>query len=287
MNNGKSEITIILVSFYSKNLIARLIRQIDLNINILVIENSNSEDCKRYLEEKFKNVKVILSKENLGNGGGINLGLKNTKTKYAFYLDIDVELNDGTILNLFNASKEIEQFTILAPLVKNYNYKKEDYITFDANNKNKFISMKFVPGCALFFNIKELLKIGMYDENFFLFFEENDIYMRCLKNNHKIFMISHAIISHSGKTSVDEKYYFEIELLRNWHYMWSKFYFYKKHYNIIVAYLHTLNHFFSSVIKLCFFRFINYKKYLKYLYRASGLLNSYLGKKAWKRPSIK
>ena len=101
MNNGKSEITIILVSFYSKNLIARLISQIDLNINILVIENSNSEDCKRYLEEKFKNVKVILSKENLGNGGGINLGLKNTKTKYAFYLDIDVELNDGTILNLF------------------------------------------------------------------------------------------------------------------------------------------------------------------------------------------
>ena len=286
MTNSWSKITIILVSFHSKNIIEKLINLIDTNINILVIENSNSEDCKTHLEKKYKNIKVILSKENLGNGGGINLALKNTKTKYAFYLDIDIELKSNTIENLLLASNQIEEFTILAPFVDQYDYKQNDYLTFNKDNKNKFIPMKFVPGCALFFNIEEFLKIGIYDENFFLFFEENDIYIRCLKNNHKIFMISNAIISHSGKTSVDKKYYFEIELLRNWHYMWSKFYFYKKHYNTATAYMYTLNHFFSSIIKLCVFRFTNYKKYLKYQHRASGLFNSYLGKKSWKRPSI-
>ena len=146
--------------------------------------------------------------------------------------------------------------------------------------------MRFVPGCALFFNLKELSKINFYDENFFLFFEENDIFMRCLKNHHKIFMVMDAKIFHTGKTSVDQKYQFEVDLNRNWHYMWSKFYFYKKHYNTPIAYMKTLNHFFSATIKLCFFRFVNYKKYLKYKSRASGLINSYLGKKSWKRPSI-
>ena len=285
MPEDSSEITIILVSFYSKSIIEKPINLIDPNINILVIENSNSQECKVFLERKYKNVKVILSKTNLGNGGGINLGLNNVKTKYAFYLDVDTEIHPNTIDKLLKASKEIKDFTILAPVVEKYNYKKNDYL-LPKEKENKFVPMKFVPGCALFFNIKELLKIGYYDENFFLFFEENDIYMRCLKNSHKIFMISDSIITHTGKTSVDEKYNFQIELIRNWHYMWSKFYFYKKHYNFVLAYIVTLNHFFSALIKLCVFKFTDRKKYLKYKYRASGLINSYLGKKSWKRPDI-
>ena len=282
----KSEITIIMVSFFSKNLIEKPINSIDQNIKIIVIENSNSKECKDFLENKYKNVRVIMSEKNLGNGAGINLGLKLVKTKYAFYLDIDTEIYQGTIEKLLHVLEQLEQFTILAPFVEKYEYKKNDFLRFDEEKGNKLKSMRFVPGCALLFNLIELSKIGFYDENFFLFFEEDDIYMRCLKKDHKIFMLTDAIISHTGATSVDQKYRLELELDRNWHYMWSKFYFYKKHYNIPIAYMRTLNHFFSAIIKLCFFRFINYQKYLKYKNRASGLINSYCGKKSWKRPSI-
>ena len=286
MQKDKSEITIVLVSYYSKNLIEKLIKSIDKSVTILVIENSNSRECKDFLESKYKNIKVILSEKNLGNGGGINLGLRQGKTKYAFFLDIDTELCENTLDKLLIASEKLSQFTILAPFVEKYEYKKNDYLQLDENKENNFKPMRFVPGCALFFNLKELSKINYYDENFFLFFEENDIFMRCLKNRHKIFMVMDAKIFHTGETSVDQKYQFEVDLNRNWHYMWSKFYFYKKHYNTPIAYMKTLNHFFSATIKLCFFRFINYKKYLKYKSRASGLINSYLGKKSWKRPFI-
>ena len=77
----KSEITIIMVSFFSKNLIEKPINSIDQNIKIIVIENSNSKECKDFLENKYKNVRVIMSEKNLGNGAGINLGLKLVKTK--------------------------------------------------------------------------------------------------------------------------------------------------------------------------------------------------------------
>ena len=212
MSIDKSEITIVMVSFFSKNLIEKPINSIDQNIKIIVIENSNSKECKDFLENKYKNVRVVMSEKNLGNGAGINLGLKLVKTKYAFYLDIDTEFYQGTIEKLLHVSEQLEQFTILAPFVEKYEYKKNHFLRFDEEKGNKLKSMRFVPGCALLFNLIELSKIGFYDENFFLFFEENDIYMRCLKKDHKIFMLTDAIISHTGTTSVDQKYRLELEL---------------------------------------------------------------------------
>tara|TARA_B100000378_G_scaffold129735_1_gene104911 strand:+ start:327 stop:1190 length:864 start_codon:yes stop_codon:yes gene_type:complete len=286
MLKDRPEVTVVMVSFHSIKLIVKPINCIDKEINIIVVENSNSKECKDFLEKKFPNVKVILSEKNLGNGGGINLGLKQVKTKYAFYLDIDTEIKEDTIKNLLIASTEIDNFTILAPLVENYKYKKVDYFESSIMENKEHIQMSFVPGCAIFFNMEKILQIGFFDENFFLFFEENDIYMRCLKNNHKIYLIQAAKMIHTGEMSVDKKYDLDIELIRNWHYMWSKFYFYKKHFNIYTAYRETLGHFFSGLVKLLFFLFLNKKNYLKYKFRVLGLLNSYLGNKSWKRPNI-
>tara|TARA_B110000014_G_C20019673_1_gene528984 strand:- start:41 stop:904 length:864 start_codon:yes stop_codon:yes gene_type:complete len=286
MLKDRPEVTVVMVSFHSIKLIVKPINCIDKEINIIVVENSNSKECKDFLEKKFANVKVILSEKNLGNGGGINLGLKQVKTKYAFYLDIDTEIKEDTIKNLLIASTEIDNFTILAPLVENYKYKKVDYVESSIMENKEHKQMSFVPGCAIFFNMEKILQIGFFDENFFLFFEENDIYMRCLKNNHKIYLIQAAKMIHTGEMSVDKKYDLDIELIRNWHYMWSKFYFYKKHFNIYTAYRETLGHFFSGLVKLLFFLFLNKKNYLKYKFRVLGLLNSYLGKKSWKRPNI-
>jgi len=282
---NKTDVTVIMVSFYSQSLIEKTINFIDKEIEIIVIENSNSFECKELLEKKYQNVKVILSEENLGNGAGINVGLKNSNTKYAFYIDIDTEVQKDTIKNLLNEASKTDDFALLAPLVENYEYKKTDYyddIKAEDSNKRR---MNFVPGCAMFFNIEKIKQIGFFDENFFLFFEENDVYKRCHKNQHKIYLIKSAKIIHTGEKSVDKKFDENIELIRNWHLMWSKFYFYKKHFNIFIAYKNTLGHLVSALIKLLFYRFLNKKNYLKYKFRVSGLINSYMGKKAWKRPS--
>ena len=280
-----SEVTVIMVSFYSQNLIEKTINFINKEIKIIVVENSNSLPCKEFLEKKYSNVKVILSKENLGNGAGINSGIKNANTKYAFYIDIDTEIQKNTIINLLEEANKTDDFALLAPLVENYNYKKTDYYEDEKLEDSNQRRMNFVPGCAMFFNINKIEQIGLFDENFFLFFEENDIYMRCHKNNLKIYLIKSAKIIHTGEKSVDKKFNENVELIRNWHLMWSKFYFYKKHFNIFIAYKNTFGHLVSGLIKLLFYRFLSKKNYLKYKFRVSGLINSYMGKKAWKRPS--
>ena len=172
-------------------------------------------------------MKVIIPDKNLGNGAGINLGLKNIKTKYAFYLDVDTVLYPDTIKNLIVAASEIKKFSILAPKINNFEYKNDCYL--ENGNSKKYFNMRFVTGCALFFDIKLFNEIGFFDEKIFLYFEENDFYERCLKKGKSIFLVNNSKIDHKGNSSAKEIYKDEIEINRNWHLMWSTFYFYKKH----------------------------------------------------------
>ena len=101
MNSGtyNDKLTIIIVSFHSNQIIENLIDAIEKNIKILIIENSLDKKLKLHLEKKFENVQVIIPENNLGNGGGINLGLSLVKTEFSLYLDVDV-IPDKNMTNI-------------------------------------------------------------------------------------------------------------------------------------------------------------------------------------------
>ena len=278
------DLTIIFVSYFSKKLIEKPLNTINEEIKVLIVENSLDLSAKGELESKYSNVKVIFPKENLGNGGGINEGLKFVNTKYAFYLDIDTSLKKDTLEQLYLHANKIENFSILGPSVINFDYK-EEY--FEKKNEiNKVHRMNFMTGCALFFNVNTIKKIGCFDENIFLYYEENDLYLRCKKENKPIFLIENAKIDHQGNSSVDSTFEDEIEVNRNWHLMWSTFYFHKKHFGLIKAYEKTLFKFFSGLLKFIFYILINKKKKSIYFARVSGIYNAMIGKKSWFRPRI-
>tara|TARA_B100000959_G_scaffold35703_1_gene34198 strand:+ start:17192 stop:18049 length:858 start_codon:yes stop_codon:yes gene_type:complete len=281
----ENEITVIFVSFHSGHIIEKSIRTIDKRIKIIVIENSKDLTFKSKLENKYPNIKVIMPEENLGNGAGINEGLKNTKTKYAFYLDVDTELFSDTIKNLYNAAKQIKKFSILAPKINNFEYKDECYLK--STNGPGYKSMLFVTGCALFFEVKLFNEVGFFDEKIFLYYEENDFYERCLKKERPIYLIESSKINHKGNASVDEIYKDEIEINRNWHLMWSTYYFHRKHFGIIAAYKKIFPKLFSAIFNVFIFLLINKRDKRKIYYaRLSGIVNSIIGKKSWFRPDL-
>ena len=281
----KNDITVILVSFHSDEIIEKSIATIDQEIQIIVVENSRNLSLKTNLEKKYTNVKVVIPDENLGNGAGINYGLKNTKTKYALYLDVDTQLYPDTIKNLVLAAKDIKRFSILAPKIKNFEYRNECYL--ESGDNKKYSNMRFVTGCALFFDLKLFDEVGFFDEKIFLYFEENDFYERCLKKGKSIFLINNSIINHQGNASVNKVYKDEIEINRNWHLMWSTFYYYKKHFGIITAYKKILPKLFSALLNIIFYTLIfNRQKRRIYYARFSGLLNSIMGNKSWFRPNL-
>ena len=276
------DLTIIITSFHSSDKIFNCIESIEKSIKIIVIENSNDEKLKEEIHSKYQNVECILSKENLGYGAGNNLGLSKVETSYALILNPDVTLNNDAINKFFLSINNLEDFGIIAPISQN-----EKYNNFNINDDKEIKEVDNVKGFAMFLNMKNLKQINFFDDNFFLYFEEIDLCRRLKKNNSKIFIDPTIKVSHLGGTSHNSQIDKPMELSRNWHWMWSTFYFHKKHYGYLTAILKILPKLSSSLIKFIIF-LITFQKYKSEIYkhRLSGIINSVLLKKSWYRPKL-
>lgn len=281
MSNFENDITFVIVSFKSGHIIEKCIQSINSNIKIIVVENSNNFLVKQYLENKFSNVKVIIAEHNLGYGKGNNLGISKVNTQYVFILNPDAVLEKNCLNELSKAIIHLkDDFTILAPnLLNNYGY-----FTKQKNNlQNDILEVDYVKGFAILINLKKINFNEIFDENFFLFLEEIDLCKRIKNLGGKIFVAINSKIQHSGKQA--SEYSLSIELCRNWHWMWSLFYYNYKHFGVLVAYKITLIKFLSSIFKLSIaLVFFNKKNFLIHYYRLNGLFNAFLKKSASFRP---
>ena len=277
------DLTVIITSFHSKDKIFSCIESIEKSIKIIVIENSNNETLKEKIHSKYQNVECVLSKENLGYGAGNNLGLSMVKTSYALIVNPDVTLNSDAVNNFFLSINNLEDFGIVAPISQN-----EKYNNFNINDDKEIKEVDNVKGFAMFLNMKTLKQINFFDDNFFLYFEEIDLCRRLKKNNSKIFIDPTIKVSHLGGKSHNLEIEKPMELSRNWHWMWSTFYFHKKHYGYLSAMIKIFPKLSSSLIKFIFF-LITFQKYKSEIYkhRLLGIINSVLLRKSWYRPKLK
>ncbi len=276
------DLTIFFVSYFSKDKIDKIVKKINKKIKILIIDNAGEQNIKRFFEKKYKNATVILNKYNSGQTGGINTGLKHIKTKYSIYMDSDISFNNKTIDSFLKYAERINDFIILAP-----QHEKSEYVQdFRSNKTNSFkdvLLMKIVHGHFLFFKTKNVKKVGYYDENIFLYFDETDYCLRAYRKNQKIYVIPNIKVKHEGGKSVNIKNSLNVEANKHWHFMWSKFYFYKKNYSTFYGFEKTIADFFKILFKLSFFYLLDTRKKIIYSNQLSGLVNSYLGNKSFKR----
>ena len=274
------DLTIVIVSFKSGDILHRCIKSIDKKYPIIIVENSQNIKLKEELENKYSNVECILPEKNLGYGAGNNLGIKNSKTKYVLTLNPDTILYENTISKLLEQANIIEDFALLGPKVVS---ETENL----SNTESKIKAVNYIKGFAIFFNKEKFINVGFFDENYFLYFEEIDLCKKVIKSNNKIYLVNDALIKHVGGKSHEDKYDFEMELSRNWHWMWSSFYYYKKNYNYYYALFKVLKKLISSIIKISFYS-LSLKKNKRKVYsqRLSGLINSIRGKKSWYRPKF-
>ena len=272
------DITIVITSFKSEKKIRRCLNSIDDQCSVINVENSNNSEHKRNIESEYKNVKCILSGSNLGYGKGNNIGLNQVKTKYALILNPDTELFPKTLEQFLKVAEEKEDFAIIGPGIV------EDKRNLINGNIKQ---VKSVKGFAMFLNLMEFKNIGYFDENFFFFLEEIDLCMRVVKKNKKIYYCPDIAVLHEGGHSHDGSFNYEMELSRNWHWMWSTFYYNKKYRGFIFSLLLVSPKLVSSILKFLFFLLLrNKEKKEIYFQRYSGLANSIVGKTSWYRPKV-
>jgi len=277
------EVTIILVSHRSKNLVLNFIKNFYTKYKILIIDNSNDINLKNILEKKYPEITIRLI-ENNGYASAINYGSKLVKTKYFLISNPDIEgLTSNNIDKFLDVAKNLnDNFSLLGP--RYIGADKKSHI--QSNSKIEIAEMRFISGACMFFKKEIFNNLGGFDENFFLYFEESDFCLRAHKI-YKNYQINTIQVKHNVGSSVEventDKKNNLIELY-NWHFIWSKFYYYKKNY----GYVFSLFYFFPIIIRIIFKINLNMIlknrfKEKKYRIRLDGLTSSIRGKKSSKR----
>ena len=283
MQITKDNLTIIIVTIKSEKVIEKCLNSIDPKVKKIIIENSSDENFTQKLKDKYQNIDCYNSGKNLGMGAGNNIGIKKSKTRYVMILNPDTILNNDTLDQIFKISKSLD-FAILSPISD-----KDNFPNYKIKNKTNYLEKDFfevdqVDGYSMVID-KSKFDEKFFDENIFMYLENDDLCLRIKKKGEKIFILKNAKINHLGAKAVNEKYYNELEFSRNWHWNWSKFYYRKKHYSFVFAFIIGLPSFISACLKCLFYLiFKNKFKFKIFFCKASGFYNSLINKKSWYRP---
>ena len=256
MISNKS-VTLVFSSYQSGALLKKVIKKLPSSYKILVIENSLNKKIKNILEKSFKNVEVIIPKENLGLARSYNLGIKKAKTKYVFLNNPDLEIKNDSIKKLIKCAESIKKFGIISPTYRNEKIFKNYEILKYREKNNSPLFKKFgvmevdIIDNSFIVNRKNIKKF-LFDERYFLYFETFDFCKNLKKEGEKLFVCNKIKYHHYGSSSVDRKFDTIVKLTRAFHYNWSKFYYFKKHYNYLFALKKIVPNFFNSLKKILF-----------------------------------
>jgi N-acetylglucosaminyl-diphospho-decaprenol L-rhamnosyltransferase len=281
--NISKKITIILIAYKSEKLINAFVKKIPNTIKVIIIENSNNFLLKRKIEKKYKNIKVYIRK-NEGVSASINYAVKKTKTEFFLQISPDIKFDYMDLNKFIGTAKKLDnKFSALGPRFLNVDNKSHKQI-----NKNlKIGSINSIHGSFMFINKKKFKEIGGFDSNFFLYFEETDYCKRASNGGLKAYQINEIKVKTEGRSVLikNKKEKRKLNNILIWHFIWSKYYFTKKNYGLMLSLLIFLPIIIRIILRIVFYQIINKKELIeKYKYRLSGLMNSISGKNSSLRP---
>ena len=278
-------LTIIVPSYRSKKLILFHLKKLNKNFKIIIVENSNDKSLKEIINKKYKNVEVYL-KKNIGYGRAVNFAAKKIKTKYFISMNPDTIIYTNTFKNLMNAAVHIKKFGVIGPIHKNL---KKKY-------KNKFfIEQKKIEAPVMLFDTQTFNKIKGFDENIFLYYEDNDYFKKCNSLDQKLYLITGSYYNHSKPqkynkslnvksssfSNINEKN--SSYLVGGWHGQWSKFYYLKKYNGFFNALIKCAPSAILNSIQLIIYSLINPAKAKYKYFKIEGFVCSLIGLPSFKR----
>jgi len=191
--------------------------------NIIVVDNNSELKDYNHLKENFieqDNISLHRSVINTGFGGGNMFGAQFANAKYILFLNNDAMLKNDCLNTLFNYMET--NTTVGVCGAQNYDEHNKFVISFDHNKgirklilgrsfleknfpkshpkrKKEYtepLTVDFVNGAFMFFKTKAFKKVGGFDTNIFLYFEEMDICHRIKKHGYSSVLVPEAKILH-------------------------------------------------------------------------------------------
>lgn len=203
-------------------------------LNKIVIVDNNStdnsyEELKKYENEK---IQVIKSKQNKGYGAGNNIGckvLEKSQMDYTIISNPDIIFDEDDIIKLCNNFKN-EKVAIVAPVINEHGvlnrgwkfqgacmdalsninyfgrYIKKKSLYDDKHYESACSKVDIVSGCFFIVRTDVLKKVNYFDENMFLYYEENVLAKKIQKEGQDIIVDNNVQIIHNHSVSINKSY---------------------------------------------------------------------------------
>jgi len=275
--------TIILISYKSEKLILNFIKKLPKLIPIIIIDNSNSLLLEDVIKKEYSNLEVFV-KNNDGVSSALNYAVEKIKTKYFLQISPDIDFDYKDIWVYLDFAKKLNnKFAAIGPRFLDIKKKSHKQISESVD----YDSIDSIHGSCMFINKECFNKIGRFDENYFLYFEETDYCYRGKKLSYKSYQINQSKVKTLGRSvkfeNKDEEK--KVSKVLIWHFIWSKFYYYKKRYGKIISIILFIPIIFRTILKIYLNKLINNQEDIeKYKTRMDGIMTSIKGKKSSLRP---
>lgn len=220
-------ISVIIVHFNTPLVLEKCVfsvRKQNVNCEIIVVDNNSAE---KPLPEtmNYENVKVIYNKLNFGFGKANNIGVKEAKGEYLFFINSDVIINEDLISETCKIIGTITKPVLITNKVLNedstpqviagknpsiireyfsWTLNKIAYIKLPYLNDNWYKTWEYneitkvqrISGCFMATRKSDFDRIGGFDEKFFMYYEDADLCRRYIKNGGVVLYNPKGTITH-------------------------------------------------------------------------------------------
>ena len=226
-------ISIIIVGYnslkYLDDCLSSLFESSYKNFEVIFVDNNSKDSSMSFIKKAFSTVEIIESKKNLGFAGGNNLGIKKAlknKSEYIFLLNPDTIIDKDCLEKLINKA---DDRTILQPLILLHENSKKTNLINTTGGYLNFLGFSYcsdyrldkkmakekdiaiASGAAVFIPAEILRKIGLFDESFFMYHEDVDLFWRARLFGHNIKLLPNALVWHKYSFSKNNKKIFYVE----------------------------------------------------------------------------
>lgn len=250
------ELSIVIVNYNTRQFLQKCLFSIFENTKntkyeIVVIDNNSSDGSAEMLRAGIPGVEPIINSKNLGFAKACNQGIKISKGENVLFLNPDTVILDNAIYKMVNFIDKHEDAGIVGP--KLYINKQNKYHpSIRKFTKPFYVFLSFLPlsgliksiyssyflrrnrirradwlwGAALLVKKEVLDKIGYFDENFFMYSEDEDLCLRANKYGYKTYYFPQAEVIHfKGQSSKNEV---SGSLIHMWE---SRMYYFRKYFS--------------------------------------------------------
>ncbi len=228
-------LTIIFVNYRSSALLDRCLLSIEKyeadyrGYEIIVVDNNSSDPGLAEVLSRFPYIKLIQAPENGGFAYGNNIGIRTAKYNTILLLNPDTYLTDNAISKLYRRMNNIPETDIIGPKLLNpdgsnqsyflpktyltlrrlfcerlflhrlfrrsrfFNSYLRTYMDYDSESP-----VEQVSGAAFMFRRRVIREIGLFDERYFMYFEESDFCRKAARRGFRLLYYPGSSIVHDS-----------------------------------------------------------------------------------------